>query len=1131
MKVLNNNIATYDRSSYRIFKIKYYLRSAVPLLVSLILLIIFSGIIIDYFARIPRERSEADLGYTDKVTRGAKMSWGAFVASLNITENHPKQSDLPLVHLHLNGKKIDQLNSNLPVSGREFQSGDIKLDNKVYKVKVRYRGDSLNHWSFPQKSWRVKLTKGKFYEGIQYFNLYQPRTQNQISEVLSYEMAERMGGLLSPRAYYVHFRLNRKFDGMRLFLEQVNQNFLTVRGLIPGDILIGDISTENIYGIKERANLFGIESGINWEVEGLHIDVGSADVVPQAHPRITELLKLLNTQVGVNSEQIVNLKQELPLILDIDSTLRFIALLDLMGSSHIDGTHNHKWYVNPATGRLVPIVWDPIAYYWGNRNGIDIDSNLLFRRVLQVPEFAEAKNKILWEAINSNLSTSSLMSFINETVNRIRKDVTDNPLKIKAIRTTLALNSNADWKIGVDNLRKVVKERNDKIRNILTNNKIDLSVSNNLSGTDLNISVASKSGFTLKEINLKAKFNRTIKVAIANFTNNYDLKNSGKILLNDKLYPYRTLREDGRLITKEGIYKYSISDINPEDIKNIIGINPITLEKIVLTPKIVDNSDKIENSLPESLNKKLKETRLKGFNEITTDLIIAPNSNLIVEAGTTLKLSPGVSIIANNANIEIRGTVNNPVTFTATGDKSIPWGVFATVGCNNVVINNLTVEGGGDDSFKGAYFPGALSLHNSRVNLQNVKINDGELSLQFSTGNANNIQVDTPSGVPIHKEGSGVIFDDKLKIINSNKGFNKSLLNKVVVGTDPRKEQEYKFGFSKSNGEKLDLMEVANAAGLALNKYIKSSEWEAPKLTGTDFWLTSATDGAIYRDVYFDSPEGYAEKYGISYRLRHRFSSIEDHDGNFKYPHEPRFWPYRIEYQAKTDREEIGEGFSRVTESRMEFRWQSKPFDQLRNLPPPPPWSLVEYIPWIQSGFFRGRLTTPGQEFTRELVKVGALKDQNDYVTVKPAVILVSTRVRHHLNIKTPYGTGPNPEQSFIVTFDHADVYPVDHFLKTMELAPKAKKKLSLKPVAEITEMEIEFERNVSEGVAKALATATDKEEILKLKKLQNAFLHDQKQISEVVTRGVREIGIDVKPVNFSKFLQARKLLKETIKE
>jgi len=293
------------------------------------------------------------------------------------------------------------------------------------------------------------------------------------------------------------------------------------------------------------------------------------------------------------------------------------------------------------------------------------------------------------------------------------------------------------------------------------------------------------------------------------------------------------------------------------------------------------------------------------------------------------------------------------------------------------------------------------------------------------------------------------------------------------------------------------------------------SRWQAPSF-GLEpaYRVATAVEANVYRDVYMDTSDKRCYLNDISYRLRHRFADLKAHDNYLQHPENPRFWPYRLEFQAKTGREILAPGLSAINEARLEFRKQSKPFDGDTRRPPPPPWTFDEFIPWMASGTFRGAVGTPAKQVVETLA---SLYPNEDSWNFEPTVVVVSERGRAHLQLKTPWGSGPNPDQAFIITIDKATIYPYEKFIDFIHTSPSQSKNLALKPSGSLLEFEIEFERNVSVGVIGEKA---------KLEAAYQAFLHDQGQILVALKEGLAKYGYSLAPMNRSKYLQAIDLLK-----
>ncbi|MFP4579883.1 MAG: hypothetical protein ACLFQ6_04060 [Candidatus Sumerlaeia bacterium] len=358
-------------------------------------------------------------------------------------------------------------------------------------------------------------------------------------------------------------------------------------------------------------------------------------------------------------------------------------------------------------------------------------------------------------------------------------------------------------------------------------------------------------------------------------------------------------------------------------------------------------------------------------------------------------------------------------------------------------------------------------------------------------------------------------------------------------GTPPRVEREFKFGMDISKARKSEKSSAGDSgteavslaelpdqaffmtdAGLAelqeyvyraLQNRIADPAWQAPGVLDNPYYIARDPMTFVARDVYADTQNNDFERLAISYRLRHRFRSLNQMDNHEKRPTQGHHFPYRCEIQSKTEREELGDGWSRVSEARFEFRVESAPFSP-QNPPPPPPWHVKDYFPVMQKGVWQDMVILPGKELAAFLKE----KKVEGPVTIVPRIMLVTSRMRMHLDIKSPYGSGPNPEQAFIISIDRSDVFDGEAYLDYLRANWYER---SVRPPVQATffEVEIEFERNVSTVLDRLVAEKGTPE----LRRTLKAFHHDLQMIRDIAIEALEARGVQCDPRGRNKYLQS----------
>lgn len=1123
--------AGYNVRHLKVHKRRNRLRAFGKVIMILLPLCISLVFLFNYLARLPRERFAKRMGYWERVKLGGTKAFYSTYLTLSADEPNPKETRLPIFELYIKGKKLDKLVSNLPDSGKEYQSARIKVGGKEFKAEARLRGDSLNHWVFPNKSWRVYLAKDKFYEDMKEINLNVPRVETQIANWIGYEMGRRFDHLLVPFAQNVHFRLNRVFDGVRLLLEQPNQDFLRRRNLSPGKIFVGDIDTAQIYGNVPRKKLYQDPSG--WSVRGPDDNVGLSE--------IEELIKVINSEH--NPYAFLYKMREL---VDLDAITEYMALLELVGSVHVDETHNGKYYLDPTNGRFVPIVWDTVAYLWKNTRESDLAPNGLFRVLLSNPGIREQKDRTLYRALKGDLSAERLKRMISQQVDDVRADVRAFALKLHANDKGLRHISNSEWDSAIAELLKVVDQRHNYLEQRLTDSLAAYRLEQRSDRTLLGVEVRSRSGAELKTLKLQLDKPVTGREVVLSRWGISDLgipvseevsvlrsKSDAGIVtfqVDDTLYSKRRFDRRKTVSVVPGSYVYElkvtggaarVAKVLELGMNNsVTGTSFTPVEEVSM---VIPDSYKVNSVWWDPDKFAQKHTRvLSGRVELTEDLILDPYTTLEVAPGTTVRLGEKVSIVVGRGGMKAVGTAQRPIRFEGLSD--LPWGVIG-VKEGEATLQHVSVVGGSEKIINRVRYQGSLNVHHGKLTLTDSSVVDNYVTARNAEIDLSRVSFNNIFDESIIAENS-VVHQNAVKKIGHPALHTAALRSSQAFGTPPRLEREFKFSLTGSGVSRYSLSELSDEILEALKATMQTSDvWSAPKFTGTNYFVDQGVKDFVFRDVYFDTADRLNFQHGVSYRLRNRYSSIKGYEYHTKKPFWSEVWPHRVEFQAKTERQEETAGFSTVMETRFEFRKESAPFSE-QNLPPPSPWDLDEFIPYFKAGNFKGLTTLPAQVVYNFHVPEHTSKTELEF---EPVTVVVTERFRQHLNIKSPWGSGPNPEQSYIITLDQSHVYEAKQYLEYLHA-----RKLGVKHITEpvstgrLLEIEIEFERNVSDKLDQAILKAEsngDGNEAQKLKEARDAFLKDQGQIVSVIQDYFKDKGVVVAPASKSKYVQAVELL------
>ena len=360
-----------------------------------------------------------------------------------------------------------------------------------------------------------------------------------------------------------------------------------------------------------------------------------------------------------------------------------------------------------------------------------------------------------------------------------------------------------------------------------------------------------------------------------------------------------------------------------------------------------------------------------------------------------------------------------------------------------------------------------------------------------------------------------VVRDNRSKAVF----FDISQLTKpgTIVASPPRVEREFKISIlADGPGLYFDegLEALKNGIYQALTASLSSGVWQATALAGKPYFMKKDPNVLVFRDIYYDTDDKINCQKSLAYRLRHRFKSTKQLHQHEIMPTGQNNFPHRGEIQAKVDRVDEPSGFSHVKESRLEFRVESEPFSEARP-PPPAPWHPKDFTETVKSGLYLGEVTSPGNLLAKVYKRLGRPNKQD----IKPSLVLVASRIRMHLNMKTEYGSGPNPDQAFIITIDRTDQFDGTEYVNYLNRAWYEGAE-AVRPfvINSFSEIEIEFERNISTLLDKNIQ---DNVENVRAVKLREAFLADQKMIKKIIVYHLNSRGLEARGLPKSKYRQA----------
>ncbi|MBI4489162.1 MAG: CotH kinase family protein [Deltaproteobacteria bacterium] len=683
---------------------------------------------------------------------------------------------LPIYDLEITDKNYRQLFANLPNPRDSILTEEYKdyvrakffHQGKEYKVRVRFRGLTPNHWEDEKKSWRIRFEKGDLFEGKRSINLVIPQDRGYLSEHLANYRARKMG-LVVPDSRYAFLRVNGQFQGIYFEIEQPSGKEFLERNKRKGD-----------------ANFYN-EENWNWFRYGFtpiftklaHWKKKDRDAVSQVdnYAELDYLLFLLNE---ADDERF---HKEIPNLMDIGQFFRWQSHSMLMGSYHQGDHNNNNLYFDITQGKFEPMPWD--VHQWPIK-GLFFDKpyNPLVTRILRNPDFLHERNRILWGYVNNPKNLTDDVAFYDDIYKKTRRGFYADRKKgvmnwkfdreVRRNRETIVTNwekirNNLSFSTLFAHVRLFPQQEiSSKLKELKVLAILDL-VSHGFSAARLTgVKVIfgegeetsnkealslyqdeNRNGILDPKDRLVARFAFDPKVKGYNADNlglilhaarDADLQPAGK---NHRLFlvgaprglPDRTAPVEVQVRAENGVTGEAVKpEIRYVDARTLARFNEIAASPddfAMRYPFFQRGADKANHFFLPA-----REFRL------TQTVIVPKGIEISISPGATLRFDSKVSFISYG-RVRAVGKKGLPIVFTAA-DKSHPWGVFAVLGehAGGSHFEYVIVEYGSEDYVNGAFFSGALSAYSAPVHVEHsiFRYNKGDDGLNIKGAAATVLQ-------------------------------------------------------------------------------------------------------------------------------------------------------------------------------------------------------------------------------------------------------------------------------------------------------------------------------------------------------------------------------------------------------
>ncbi|MEK9657760.1 MAG: CotH kinase family protein [bacterium] len=276
--------------------------------------------------------------------------------------SHPEHLSIDIKFLDL--KKLEYKRNLALKAGILVANSDdyvpaiILYNGEKYSVKLRLKGDFLDHLQGEKWSFRVKVLDNKTIMGMTKFSLQHPKTRGYIHEWLFHKLLQKEG-VLNLNYQFITLQLNGKSLGIYAVEEHFDKHLLERQGMKEGPI------------VKENEDIM-FEMKISLPVKKMNSNGGpplwysSISVNDGGFPDVFQTKKNINNPIlkkqFLAAYQLLELfrkeKIRVSEAFDIDTLAAHYAISDVLGGQHGSSMHNMRFYYNPILSKLMPIGFD-----------------------------------------------------------------------------------------------------------------------------------------------------------------------------------------------------------------------------------------------------------------------------------------------------------------------------------------------------------------------------------------------------------------------------------------------------------------------------------------------------------------------------------------------------------------------------------------------------------------------------------------------------------------------------------------------------------------------------------------------------------------------------------------------------
>jgi len=231
-----------------------------------------------------------------------------------------------------------------------FYPAKIRFKNKTYKVKLRLKGDWIDHLWGEKWSYRVNIKGNNTLLGMKKFSIHKPSARNFIYEWIFHAWLNHEG-LIGLKYEFISVVLNGKNMGVYAIEEGFDKRVIESHHRREGSIFKYNEDITWTHALQGR--------DYPEDVEHYHLYSNvEAFQFEKLRKNPTLYAQFLKGRTLLEKFRQNELKTSQ--VFDVSQLAKFFAISEILGAPHALMIHNMRFYYNPVTSLFEPIGYDAV---------------------------------------------------------------------------------------------------------------------------------------------------------------------------------------------------------------------------------------------------------------------------------------------------------------------------------------------------------------------------------------------------------------------------------------------------------------------------------------------------------------------------------------------------------------------------------------------------------------------------------------------------------------------------------------------------------------------------------------------------------------------------------------------------